>query len=80
MPEVMEMEITESKFPFATIDTLEEVPEGTRYTFRVVGEPAIRGPLGRLLDAVMSAAFKRALVKSLAQLPAQIDAAVREKH
>ncbi|QLL06433.1 SRPBCC family protein [Mycobacterium vicinigordonae] len=79
IPHVMEMEITESRFPFATIDTLEEVASGTRYTFRVTGDPALGGPLGRLVDAVMSMAFKRTLVKHLARLPAHIDAWVSEK-
>ncbi len=79
IPKVMEMQITESRFPFATIDTLEEVAGGTRYTFRVTGEPAFGGPLGRLVDAVTSMAFKRALVKHLARLPAHIDAWALEK-
>jgi Polyketide cyclase / dehydrase and lipid transport len=78
IPTVMEMQIKESRFPFATNDTLEEVAGGTRYAFRVTSEPAFGGPLGRLVDAVMSKAFKRAFVKHLARLPAHIDARVSE--
>jgi uncharacterized protein YndB with AHSA1/START domain len=78
-PKVMEMEITESRFPFATIDTLEEVAGGTRYRFRVTGKPALRGPVGRLLDALTSKIFQHALTKSLAELPTHIDASVQAK-
>ncbi len=37
LPRRMEFESTQSRFPFATCDILEEVPGGTRYTCQVTG-------------------------------------------
>jgi uncharacterized protein YndB with AHSA1/START domain len=78
-PNVMEFRTTESRFPITTTDTLEEVAGGTRYTCHVTGEAVFGGPVGRLVDAVMSRVSQRMLAKHLAQLPAHIDASVREK-
>lgn len=78
-PKVMEFRITESRFPVTTIDTLDEGPGGTCYTCHVTGEPALGGPIGRLFDAVMSRAMKRALAKHQAKLPAHIDAWVSSR-
>ncbi|MGA5465654.1 SRPBCC family protein [Mycobacterium sp. NPDC050041] len=72
-PRVMEFRSTKSRFPFVTIDTLEEVPGGTRYTCQATGEPAFGGPVGRLLDAAMSTAYQRVLARHLARLPAHVD-------
>jgi uncharacterized protein YndB with AHSA1/START domain len=72
-PHLMEFRITESKSPVTTIDTLDKVPGGTRYTFHIAGEPALGGPIGRLIDALVSKAMKRALEKHQAKLPAHID-------
>src|SRR5882757_167321 len=79
IPRVMEFRTTESRFPITTTDTLEEVAGGTRYTCHVTGDPPFGGPVGRLIDAVMSRVSQRMLAKHLAQLPAHIDATVREK-
>lgn len=78
-PNLMEFRITESRFPVTTVDTLEAVTGGTRYTCRVTGEPALSGPVGRLLDAVMSRAIQRAMVKHQAQLPTHVDAWSRQQ-
>lgn len=78
-PRLMEFRSTESKFPVTTIDTLEDVPGGTRYTCHLNGKPAVGGPVGRLLDAVMSRAIQRAMSKHQAKLPAHIDAWALEK-
>lgn len=72
-PRLMEFRITESSSPVTTIDTLDEVPDGTRYTCHVTGEPAIGGPVGRFLDVIVSKAMKRVLEKHQAKLPAHID-------
>jgi len=77
-PNVMEFRTTESRFPITTTDTLEAVADGTLYTCHVTGDPPFGGPVGRLVDAVMSRLSRRMLAKHLAQLPAHIDAAVRE--
>jgi hypothetical protein len=79
IPNVMEFQTTESRFPITTTDTLEEVAGGTRYTCHVTGDPPFGGPVGRLIDAVMSRVSQRMLAKHLAPLPAHIDATVREK-
>lgn len=76
-PRVMEFRITKSRFPSTTTDTLEEVPGGTRYTYRITGEPALGGSLGRMLDAVLSRVLQRVLAKHQAKLPAHIDAWAR---
>lgn len=74
VPRVMEFRTIESRLPITTTDTLEEVADGTRYTCHVTGEPAFGGPIGRLVDAVMSRAMRRPLTRQLAGLPAHIDA------
>lgn len=79
IPNLMEFRTTESRFPLTTTDTLEEVAGGTRYTCHVTGDPPFGGPVGRLVDAVMSGVSQRILAKHLAQLPAYVDASVREK-
>lgn len=71
---VMEFRSTESRFPFATTDTLEAVAGGTRYTAHATGDPAFGGPIGRFVDAVTSKAYRRVLARHLAHLPAHIDA------
>lgn len=78
-PKVMEFRLTESRFPAATTDTLEEVAGGTRYTCHVSGDPAFGGRLGRLVDVLVSKAPQRALAKHLARLPAHIDSWTLEK-
>jgi carbon monoxide dehydrogenase subunit G len=80
-PRVMEFRITESRFPpsTTTTDTLEEVADGTRYTCHVTGNPPFGGPVGRLVDAVMSRVAQRILARHQTQLPAHIDASVRER-
>jgi hypothetical protein len=60
-PEVMEISRRRVKGPSTTIDTLEEVPGGTRYTCRITGEPAFGGPVGRADDAVLSRLLQRVL-------------------
>lgn len=79
IPNVMEFRITESKFPMTTIDTLEAITGGTRYTCHVTGDPPFGGPIGRLVHAVMSRVAQRILARHQAHLPAHIDASVREK-
>lgn len=73
-PAVMEFRSTESRFPFVTTDTLDEVAGGTRYTCKVIGEPVFGGPLGRLIDATMSKVYQRILARHLAGVPAHVDA------
>ena len=75
---VMEFRSTESRFPFATTDTLDEIAGGTRYTAEATGEPAFGGRVGRLIDAVVSEAYKRVLARHLAHLPAHIDSWVAQ--
>lgn len=70
---LMEFRSTESRFPFATTDTLEKVPGGTRYIAHATGDPAFGGPIGRLIDGIISTAYKRVLAKHLSVLPAHID-------
>jgi len=79
VPTVMEFRTTQSRFPMTTTDTLDEVDGGTRYTCRVTGDPLLGGPVGRLLDAVLSWVGQRILAKHQAQLPGHIDAAVRDE-
>ncbi|OBI47593.1 hypothetical protein A5707_19170 [Mycobacterium kyorinense] len=78
-PKTTEFRITESRFPVTTLDTLDEVPGGTRYTCQINGEPALGGPIGRLIDALMSKAMTRAMTKHQAKLPAHIDAWVSSR-
>jgi len=73
-PRMMEFQLTESRFPVTTIDTLDEVPGGTRYTCHITGEPALGGPVGRLVDALMSGVIRRAMTKHHTKLPAHVDA------
>jgi hypothetical protein len=74
MHKVMEFRSVQSRFPFVTTDTLEAVAGGTRYTCQAKGEPAFGGPMGRLVDAVMSMAYQRVLARHLERLPAHVDA------
>jgi uncharacterized protein YndB with AHSA1/START domain len=71
---VMEFQSTESRFPFATTDTLEEIAGGTRYTAEASGDPFFSGPVGRAIDAVVSKIHQRVLARHLARLPAHVDA------
>lgn len=78
-PTMMKFRITESRFPVTTIDTLDEVNGGTRYTCHVTGEPVLGGPAAQVLDALVSKAIKRLMTKQQAKLPAHIDAWVLAK-
>ncbi|MEZ0354167.1 SRPBCC family protein [Mycobacterium sp. pR1184] len=78
-PTMMEFRLTDSRFPVTTIDTLDEIAGGTRYTCRVIGEPSLGGPLGRFFDAVVSRAIKRSMTKQQAKLPAHVDAWALQK-
>ncbi|KUI30676.1 hypothetical protein AU196_14280 [Mycobacterium sp. IS-1742] len=78
-PTMMQFRITESRFPVTTIDTLDEVEGGTRYTCRITGEPILGGAVGRLFDAVVSRVMQRAMASQQAKLPAHVDAWARQK-
>lgn len=71
---LMQFRSTESRFPFITTDTLDEVDGGTRYTCRAVGKPLVGGRAGRLLDVAMAKAYQRVLQRHLMELPGHIDA------
>ncbi|KDE96786.1 hypothetical protein Y900_029555 [Mycolicibacterium aromaticivorans JS19b1 = JCM 16368] len=80
LPRRMEFESTQSRFPFATCDILEEVPGGTRYTCQVTGEALFGGTLGRVVDALASKAYQRMLSRHRERLPEHVDAWASTRH